>query len=67
MKTQKLYTEKELVKKYADKHIFLSTYPHHHEYWNEKTHKYETVYEIRGTSKLVRENYQTVEEILANK
>lgn len=59
---KKLYTTEQLKKKYQDK--FINVYPHHHEYWNEKTNKYQTVYEVRGTSDTIRENYQTVEEII---
>ena len=58
----KLYTAQELKRKY--KELFIDVYPHHHEYWNEKLHKYETVWEVRRTSKTRKENYQTVEEIL---
>ena len=63
---KKYYTKKQLqtLTKFKDK--FINSYPHHHEYWNEKLHRYETVYEIRGISSTIRENYQTVEEILNN-
>lgn len=58
----KLYKKDELRKKYVNK--FIDVYPHHHEYWNEKINQYETVYEVRGVSSTIRENYQTVNEIL---
>lgn len=58
----KLYKRNELKKKFPNQYI--DTYPHHYEYWNDKTNKYETVYEVRGVSDIVRENYQLVEEIL---
>ena len=58
----KTYTADQLRKKYNGK--FINVYPRHHEFWNDKIHQYETVYEVRGTSKTIRENYQTVEEIL---
>ena len=57
----KYLTKDQLKKKYAGR--FVNVYPHHHEYWNEKIHQYETVYEVRGVSKVVKENYQTVEKI----
>lgn len=60
----KLYKAEELKRKYAGK--FIDTYPHHHDYWNEKTHQYETVYEVRGVSKTIKENYNLPEdEIIA--
>lgn len=61
---KKLYTANQLKnwKKFQDK--YLDTYPQHFEYWNDKTHKYETVYEVRGISDTIKENYQTVNEIL---
>jgi len=59
----KTYTASELRKKFSGK--FINVYPHHHEFWNDATNKYETVYEVRGTSKLIRENFQTVDEILS--
>jgi len=58
----KLYKPQELKKKFKGK--FIDTYPHHHDWWNEETHRYETVYEVRGVSATIRENYQTVEEVL---
>jgi len=60
MKT-KYYTKEQLVKKYSGR--FIDTYPHHYEYWNDRTHQYETVYEVRGISKTIRENYESPEEI----
>jgi hypothetical protein len=62
MKTNKLYTAAKLLKKFKGK--FIDTYPHHHTYWNDKLHRYETVYEVRGVSRTIRENYQTPEEVL---
>ena len=59
----KLYTAAELIKKYKGKYI--DTYPHHFEYWNDELHRYETVYEVRGVSKTIRENYQTPEEVIS--
>ena len=58
----KLYTANELLKKFTGK--FIDTYPHHHEFWNDKINRYETVWEVRGTSRTVRENYETPQEVL---
>ena len=57
-----LYTKAELLKKYKGK--FIDTYPHHHEYTNPDTHRYETVYEVRGVSSKIKENYQSPEEVV---
>ena len=51
----RLYKKNELLKKYEGQYI--NTYPHHHEYWNDKTNQYETVYEVRGVPKTIKENY----------
>ena len=51
----KYYKLNELLKKFKGKYIDI--YPHHFEYWNEKINQYETVYEVRGKSKTIRENY----------
>ena len=59
---KKLYTSNELLKKYKGK--FIDTFPHHHEYRNPITHKFETVYEVRGVSKTIKENFQSPEEII---
>lgn len=58
----KLYTPKQLEKKYKDK--FINVYPHHHEHYDEKLHRYTTVYEVRGVSETIKENFQTVSEII---
>ena len=57
------YTARQLktLKKFSGK--FLDTYPLHYEHWNIQTGQYETVYEVRGISSEIRENYETVEEI----
>lgn len=63
MKTAtKFYTAQQLIKKYEGR--FIDTYPHHHEYWNDRLNRYETVYEVRGVSKTIRENYQTPQEAI---
>ena len=59
---KKWYKKEELLKKFAGK--FIDTYPLHYEYWNEKTNKYETVYEVRGTSKTIKENYNLPENCI---
>jgi hypothetical protein len=58
----KTYTTKELQKKY--KNTFIYVRPHHFEYWNDETNKYETVYEVIGTSRIEKENFQTVQAII---
>jgi hypothetical protein len=60
----KTYTADQLRKKYAGKYI--DVYPLHYNVRDSKTGNYVTVYEVRGVSKTVKENYQTVEEILGN-
>ena len=60
----KLYKAIELKKKYVGKYI--DTYPHHHKYWNAKINKYETVYEVRGVSKEIRENYNIPSDCIIN-
>ena len=57
----KLYKADELIKKYSNKYI--DVYPHH-TYWNDKTHKYETVYEVRKVSKIIRENCNLPEDCI---
>lgn len=60
---KKYYTANQLLtlKKFQGKQ--LDVYPHHYEYWVDGK-GYETVYEVRGTSTVIRENYQSPEEIL---
>ena len=55
-----LYTAQQLCEKFKGK--FINTYPYHFEYWNDKIHKYETVYEVRGASKTIKENYNLPED-----
>lgn len=58
----KILTEKQLrSKKYENK--FLDTYPLHY-HTQDKNGNWITVYELRGVSSKIRENYETVEEIL---
>lgn len=57
----KLYTEQQLRKKYAGK--FIDVYPHHLEKRCPKTNKWVTVYEVRGVSKFVKENFQSLDEV----
>tara|TARA_Y100000034_G_C6634747_1_gene277261 strand:+ start:280 stop:471 length:192 start_codon:yes stop_codon:yes gene_type:complete len=61
----KLYTASQLCKKFDGKYI--DTYPRHHEYWNDKTNQYETVYEVRGTSKTIKENYNLPEDCILDR
>lgn len=60
---RKLFTREQLVSWKKFKGKYLNVYPHHYEYWVDGV-GYETVYEVRGITDEVRENYQSVEEIL---
>jgi hypothetical protein len=60
---KKLYTANQLRNWKKFKNKFLDTYPLHYEYKNDKG-QWETVYEVRGISDTIKENFQTVEEIL---
>ena len=62
MSNTKLYTAQELCKKFAGKYI--DVYPHHHTYWNDKIHRYETVYEVRKISRKIRENFNLPEDCI---
>jgi hypothetical protein len=64
MEATKYYTKEELIKKFKGK--FIDTYPHHHEYWNDKLNRYETVYEVRKVSRTIRENFETPEEVIGH-
>lgn len=59
-----LYTREQLMswKKFEGK--YLDVYPVHYEYWKDGA-GYETVYEVRGISNEIRENYETVSEIVS--
>jgi hypothetical protein len=58
----KIVTETQLrSSKYIGK--FLDTYPLHY-HTKDKNGNWTTVYELRGVSSKIRENYETVEEIL---
>lgn len=59
-----LYTADQLRrwKKFKDK--YLDVYPHHYDYWVDGK-GYVTVYEVRGITDTVMENFQTVDEILS--
>lgn len=58
----KKYTAKELIKKYHGKYI--DTYPHHYEKWDDKSHKYITIYEVRGVKSTTHENYCLPEDCI---
>ena len=60
----KLYKKEELIKKYQGK--FINVYPHHFKYWNEKEHRYETVYEVRSVKLKIAENHNTPENCIIN-
>ena len=58
-----LFTSEQLSswKKFEGK--YLNVYLHHYDYWKDGV-GYVTVYEVRGISNEIRENYQSVNEIL---
>jgi len=60
---RKKYTGEQLkrLKKFQDK--FLNVSLCHFDYWVDGK-GYETVYEVRGISGKIRENYETVDEVL---
>ncbi len=57
-----LYTNAEILKKYKGK--FIDVADRAFEYRNPKTHKFETVWEVRGVSNTIKENYQSPEEAI---
>jgi len=57
----KLYNKEQLIKKYSGK--FIDVYPLHHENWDEKSHQYTTVYQVRGVKSSIAENYNEPENI----
>ncbi len=57
-----LYTKGELLKKYKGK--FIDVYPHHYLYRNPTTHQYETVFEVKGVSSKIKENFQSPDEAI---
>lgn len=61
MTNKKLLTANELLKRYNGK--FVDAYPRHFDK-QDKNGKWITVYEIRGVSKTIKENFQTPEEII---
>lgn len=56
----KLYTMQQLIKKYSNKYVDI--YPHHHTKWCDKTHKYITVFEVRGVKQQIHEGFNTPQE-----
>jgi hypothetical protein len=57
----KLLTQEQINKKYKGRYIDI--YPHHFEFWNSKTNKYETVYEVRKVYKTAHENTTLGEDV----
>ena len=57
----KLYTGQEILKKYDG--VFVKLYPHH--YKGDAEGNFCTLYEVLGTSKKIKENYNTPEDELA--
>lgn len=62
VRSMKLYTAEQLKRKYEGKYI--DTYPHHYE--KRVNDKWVTVYEVRGVSKVIRENYNLPEDCITN-
>ena len=60
---QKMYTKKQLQTLSKFKNKFLNVYSRYHKYWNEEIYRYETVFEVRGVSSTIRENYNLAENI----
>ena len=55
---QKMYTKKQILSsKFKNKYI--DTYFYHTELWNDSTHKYETVAEVRKVSSIEKENLES--------
>jgi hypothetical protein len=61
MKMPKLYTAEQLRKKFTGK--FIKTYPHHYG-GRDKNGKWVTIYEVRGVSSHIRENYNLPEDCI---
>lgn len=63
---RKLYTAEQLQrwKKFDGK--YLNVYPDNFTFWIDGE-GYETVYEVRGISDEIRENYETIGEILSRR
>lgn len=61
---KKEFTAEQLRKKYAGK--FLDVYPLHYNLRDSETGNYVTTYEVRGVSSKIKENFQSVDEILGN-
>lgn len=62
LNNQGLYTIEQLMKWKKFEGKYLNVYSHHYTYWQDGK-GYVTVFEIRGISDEVRENYLTVDEI----
>lgn len=60
---QRKYTADQLTRWKKFKHKYINVYPYHYDYWVDGK-GYVTVYELRGISDEIRENYQIVSEIL---
>lgn len=63
LNSQKKYTAEQLSSMSKFQGKFLNTYPHHYDYWVDGK-GYQTVYEVRGVSSTIRENYERVSEII---
>lgn len=58
-----LFTSEQLLKWKKFEGKYLNVYPHHYDYWKDGI-GYVTVYEVRGITDEIKENYQSVKEIL---
>ena len=60
---RKRYTLEQLQRWKKFKGKYLNVYPYHYDYWVDGK-GYETVYEVRGISEEIKENYLSVDEIV---
>ncbi|MGF7535550.1 hypothetical protein AAGG74_18010 [Bacillus mexicanus] len=58
-----LFTSEQLLKWKKFEGKYLNVYPRHYDYWKDGI-GYVTVYEVRGITDEIKENYQSVKEIL---
>lgn len=61
---KKMYTSEQLQKLKKFEGMYLNVYPCHYDYWKDGV-GYVTVYEVRGITKEIKENYESVNDILS--
>lgn len=62
---KKYYTREQLLSLKKFKGKYLNVYPHHYDYWKDGV-GFVTVYEVRAMTTEIKENYESVSDILAN-